>query len=179
MNSDYDWATDFQNCYEKAISHYHEGKRRVGEFFSDDEIAFLNSIGCRPQEVYDFAEDWCRVHQPDFNIVLLVTAVRRDYFLVVQEGEFSSHVQLVDSFPAPDEELEGIPYLPRILAKARAKLRGELPPNIMFCCGGDRPFLQENEIHPADFLRAVWAAGTDDRKIVDLIQRGREALASL
>ena len=58
-------------------------------------------------------------------------------------------------------------YLPRILKKARHKLRGELDPDIMFGCGGDRNFLSSHgDIHPADFLRNVWAAGDDDAKIV-------------
>ena len=57
-------------------------------------------------------------------------------------------------------------YLPRILAKARAKLRGELDPDIMFCCGGDRNFLKKHgAIPPADFLRHVWAAGDNDLKL--------------
>ncbi|MCX6865247.1 MAG: DUF5069 domain-containing protein [Verrucomicrobia bacterium] len=59
-----------------------------------------------------------------------------------------------------------IAALPRILAKARAKLRGELDPDLMFGCGGDRRFLEKHgDIHPADFLRRVWAAGNDDGKL--------------
>jgi hypothetical protein len=59
-------------------------------------------------------------------------------------------------------------YLPRILAKGRAKLRGELHPDVMFGCGGDRNFLSKHGgIHPADFLRHIWAAGDDDQKLAD------------
>ena len=76
--------------------------------------------------------------------------------------------------PTFGDELGGMAYLPRILRKARAKLRGELDPDIMFCCGGDRKFLREHGgIHPADFLRQVWAAGDNDMKIVEFVRRPR------
>ncbi len=62
-------------------------------------------------------------------------------------------------------------YLPRILAKGRAKLRGELDPDLMFGCGGDRRFFKNHgDIHPADFLRHVWAAGDNDQKVADWIK---------
>jgi hypothetical protein len=54
--------------------------------------------------------------------------------------------------------------------KARGKLRGELNSDIMFCCGGDRRFLSNNDIAPADFLRAVWSAGDDDSDIVKFVK---------
>ncbi len=74
------------------------------------------------------------------------------------------------SLPEKDSELGGHRWLPRIITKARAKLAGELDPETMFSCGGDRAFLRSHDIHAADFLRAVWAAGDDDQKIVDYIE---------
>ena len=53
----------------------------------------------------------------------------------------------------------------------RAKLRGEMPSDLMFDCGGDRKFLQSVNHHPADFLRHVWAAGDDDRKIIEVVKK--------
>jgi hypothetical protein len=74
--------------------------------------------------------------------------------------------------PAKDSEIEGIRWLPRIIPKARAKLRGELPPETMFCCGGDRHFFHHNKIHPSEFLGIVRRAGEDDQKIIDwVVQR--------
>jgi hypothetical protein len=74
--------------------------------------------------------------------------------------------------PAKDSEIEGIRWLPRIIPKARAKLRGELPPETMFCCGGDRHFFHHNNIHPSEFLGIVRRAGEDDQKIIDwVVQR--------
>jgi hypothetical protein len=57
-----------------------------------------------------------------------------------------------------------------LIVKARAKLRGEMPTELMYGCGGDRAFLRKTGIHPADFLRVTWAAGEDDRKIVAYVQ---------
>jgi hypothetical protein len=42
----------------------------------------------------------------------------------------------------------------------------------MFCCGGDRAFLQKNDIHPAEFLRITQKAGEQDEIIVQwVVQR--------
>lgn len=41
----------------------------------------------------------------------------------------------------------------------------------MFGCGGDRNFLEKNgDIHPADFLRNLWAAGEDDAKFLEWVK---------
>ncbi|NRB76342.1 MAG: hypothetical protein HRU46_18430 [Verrucomicrobiales bacterium] len=45
----------------------------------------------------------------------------------------------------------------------------------MFSCGGDRNFLRTHDIAPSDFLRAVWAAGDDDSKIVDFVKQYSKA----
>jgi hypothetical protein len=76
-----------------------------------------------------------------------------------------------NDIPTFGEALEGIHYLPRLLAKARAKLRGELDADVMFGCGGDRKFFRDHgEIHPADFLRQVWAAGAEDAEVAAFVR---------
>ena len=70
-----------------------------------------------------------------------------------------------------------MPWLPRILAKAQAKLRGELHPDIMYCCGGDRAFLRRHQIDPVDFLRTVWENEADDDAVVEWV-RTRSAQAN-
>jgi len=40
----------------------------------------------------------------------------------------------------------------------------------MYCCGGDRKFLRKYSIHPADFLRNVWAAGDNDDEVINLVR---------
>ena len=56
------------------------------------------------------------------------------------------------------------------LPKARAKLRGELPPSLMYSCGGDRRFFKEHDILPAEFLNLVWRLDSDEA-IVDWVLR--------
>ena len=164
-----DWDSTFRKVYEKAVQTYRAGNRRLETLFKADERTFLASIGCTPQELYDFVEDWCEDEEPLFETVLLITAVRRDYLLFVQKGHPSREMIKTDTLPAKAAEVAGIAWLPRIIAKARAKLRGEMPPELMYGCGGDRSFLKRVNIHPADFLRMVWSAGDDDQKVIDFV----------
>lgn len=172
MQTDHDhWPADFRRCYDKAVNLYRAGHREPARYFNAEESAFLASIGCAAQELYDFAEDWCASQEPSFEAALRITAARRDYFLAIQEGRPSARVLPVDEFPTKEAELAGFAWLPRIIVKARAKLRGELPAELMYCCGGDRAFLRSIHVHPADFLRVVWDAGDDEGKIVDYVTR--------
>lgn len=42
--------------------------------------------------------------------------------------------------PGFGDELSGLPYLPRLIAKARAKLAGSMGDDIIYCCENDRRF---------------------------------------
>ncbi|MEW6305070.1 MAG: DUF5069 domain-containing protein [Verrucomicrobiota bacterium] len=169
--SNYDWTAQFREIYQRAVETYRKGNRQPGSFFIGEDVRFLASIGCTPQELFDFVEDWCRFEEPHYDDVLLVTATRREYFLTVQKGRLSDTVIDMDRLPAKDDKLDGIAWLPRIIEKARAKLRGEMPPDLMYGCGGDRPFLRGANIHLADFLRVVWAAGEDRDQIVRYVKQ--------
>ena len=169
--TNYDWVETFRQCYDKAVAEYGKGNRQAATYFNPEETAFLASIGCSAQEVYDFAEDWCTSKEPSFATVVLVTSVRRDFFIVVQKGQPSRRTISMADLPAKDAEADGFAWLPRIIAKARAKLRGEMSPEFMYSCGGDRAFLKKVDIHPADFLREVWAARDDDRKIIEYVKK--------
>ncbi len=161
------WNDTYLRLFDRCCGSYRAGNRHWQGYFSAADLDFLASIGCRTREFFDFVEDYCDEGAPSPTTALLVAAVRRDFFLVVQQGRASDRILTRDSLPTFGDSLGGIPYLPRILAKARAKLRGELDPDIMFCCGGDRSFLaRHGDLHPADFLRRVWAAGDDDSKVL-------------
>ena len=101
----------------------------------------------------------------------LITAARRDYLLTIQHGQPTGRVIAVSDLPAKDAALAGFLWLPRQIAKARAKLAGEMPADLMYCCGGDRAFFKRVKCHPADFLRVVWAAHDDDQKIIAYIRQ--------
>lgn len=173
--TEYTWQAVLKHIFDTAIDRYAEGARDLDTFFTPGEIAELETMGLRPIDVFDVAEDHVVAGSPDWGTVLLVAAARRDYFLHVQRGTLSGHRTSAEALPAKDAELAGIRWLPRIIAKARAKLRGELPDDIMYGCGGDRAFLKRLGIHPADFLRVVWAAGDDDDRILEYVRASAEA----
>ena len=78
-----------------------------------------------------------------------------------------------DTLPAKSDTVRGVAWLPRLIPKARAKLRGELPPSLMFCCGGDRRFFRERGILPAEFLNLVWRESADERVVDWVLARGQ------
>ncbi len=165
------WNDTFLTLYRSSLEKYKSGNTDFKSHYSDEDIAFLKTIGYKPRELFDFVEDLAEEEVPSESTALLVAAVRRDYLTVAQEGKHSEKEITRDEVPTFGDELTGITYLPRIIAKARAKIKGELDPDIMFGCGGDRKFLRDHgNIPMADFLRNVWAAGTDDLKIADYVK---------
>ncbi len=172
MMSNYTWEQTFTELFRRCVSKYEAGDTDFTKWYSSDELAFLESIGYRERELFDFVEDHCDADggEPTLETALLVAAVRRDFFTVVQDGKPSGKIVAPDQLPPKTAEIEGVVWLPRILVKARAKLKGEMDPDTMFGCGGDRAFLSRHDIHPADFLRRVWAAGDDDQPVIDFVK---------
>ncbi len=156
------FTTAFSALYDKAVASYARGQRGAASFFTPAEIAFLAANGITAQHLYDYAEDLNQEGVPDFGTAIGIELIRRDYFLNVQHGQPSTVVLTAADLPARDATLRGISWLPRLLPKARAKLRGELAPSLMYSCGGDRAFFQAHDIHPAEFLSLVWRAPDDD-----------------
>ncbi len=167
----YNWAVRFQEVHSAAVKAYEQGRCTPARMFTAEQVEFLAGIGCSPQELFDFVEDFCDGGEPSFATVLLITAIRRDYFLTVQQGKPALRVVGMDSLPPKPQEVDGISWLPRLIVKARAKLRGEMPPDLMFGCGGDRPFCRRMNVDLADFLLVAWRAGDNDREIIDYVKR--------
>jgi hypothetical protein len=172
MNDSYTWGTNFRDLFDRCVSRYMKGDDDYDSWFNKEDLSFLGSIGYKPREFFDFVEDHCNEDgdEPSKETALLVAAVRRDYFLVEQKGKASSKEVAASTLPAKTAALEGYVWLPRIIAKAEAKLHGELDSDTMFGCGGDRAFLSEYDLNPADFLRVVWAAKGDKKKIVHFVK---------
>ncbi|MFT3990364.1 MAG: DUF5069 domain-containing protein [Luteolibacter sp.] len=166
------WNDTFIELFERCVAAYQAGDLDFENYYSPEDLEFLGSIGYQPREFFDFVEDLCGEGVPSLSTALLVAAVRRDYFLTVMEGKPGrGPVVNAQTIPTFGDELAGLAYLPRIIAKGRAKLRGELDPDLMFGCGGDRRFLKNHgDIHPADFLRHLWASHDDDQKIADWVK---------
>ncbi len=165
------WHTTFRSLFDHCVQRHRAGKQDFTTWFNATDKAFLASIGCREQEFFDFVDDHCRYgEEPSFETALLVAAVRRDYFLKVQKGKPSDKIVPPSALPAKTAAVDGIVWLPRLIAKARAKLRGEMDSDTMYGCGGDRAFFAQHDVHPADLLRAVWGAKEDDTKIIAYVK---------
>lgn len=174
--SNYDWPAQFRKVYDAAAQRYNRGEREPTKLFSEGDLKFLASIGCTAQELFDFIDDLARYGEPGYETTFLTTAARRDYFLVVQNGIATGKEVTMSSLPAKAAEVDGIAWLPRLIEKARIKLRGEMPAELMYGCGGDRPFLRSMNVELSEFLRLVWACGDDNAKIVQYVKTRRDLL---
>jgi hypothetical protein len=172
MSHHYAFARTFRSLYDKAVGLYAEGRRDPAACFTDDESAWLASNGITAQHLYDYAEDQNTYEgEPGCDIALGIEYLRRDYFLNVQHGQTTGVIADPAAWPGKTETAQGIEWLPRILPKARAKLRGELPASMMYCCGGDRKFFKAHDIHPAEFLNLIWRLDGNDAAIIDWVAR--------
>jgi hypothetical protein len=164
-----DWIHRFRTLFEQKVASYKKGKRNAEDMFSKEENVFLCSIGATPQEIYDFVEDWCDDGEPDPDMVVEITKIRRDVFLNDQQGQYSKYIKITDLFPPREAKLAGLEWFPRIIEKARAKLLGELPSDLMYSCGADRNFLKKVNLDPIEFLKLVREAGDDVDHIVKVV----------
>ncbi|MSU22803.1 MAG: DUF5069 domain-containing protein [Opitutus sp.] len=167
----YDFAQQFRALYDQAVARYAAGQRGAANFFSADELAFLAANGATAQHLYDYAEDRNNYGEPGPDSALSIELVRRDYFLNVQHGCPSTIVLDATKLPAKTDALRGFTWLPRLLPKARAKLRGELPASLMYGCGGDRAFFAQHNIQPGEFLHLLWRLAGDNVAIADWVAR--------
>lgn len=171
--SDYTWAATLKSIYEKSLTAYRGGHCEVGAGLDGLDIAWLADIGLKPIHVFDHVEDFVKYGEPDWEAFLLVAAARRDHFLYEQRGAVCAEEIRPSDLPPKTEEFDGIPWLPRIIRKARCFLNGGLCHDIMFGCSGDRAFLKKFDIPAADFLRIVWASHGDAKKIAGYLRHGR------
>ena len=165
----YDFTTRFHALYDKAVGLYTAGRRDTKAYFAGDDDAWLTANGLTAQHLYDYAEDQINHGEPGYDNALGIELVRRDYFLNVQGGKTSRTVLDEKKLPAKTDTILGMTWLARIIPKAKAKLRGELPASLMYCCGGDRNFLQVHDIQPAEFLGVIWRHEHDDAAIVNWV----------
>ncbi len=164
-----DWSDRFGSLFENKVTDYRNGIRNPKVMFSIGEEHFLRTLGATSQEIFDFVEDWVEDGVPDPETARAITKIRRDYFYSEQQGRLSDNQRSEHEFPSRSATLAGLPWFPRIIAKAQAKLRGELPPNLMYSCGGDRRFLKTVNVSPVEFLQKVWDAGDNIEDIVTFV----------
>jgi hypothetical protein len=165
-----DWKQEFRQVWDRGVAAWKQGRQTAQTIFPPEDIQFLATIGCTAQELFDFVDDSLNYDDLDYETTLAVTAIRRRYFLEVMGGKPTGRIVAVSTLPAKSAQVDGIAWLPRLIAKARIKLRGEMEPDLMYGCGGDRPFLREHRLTLPVFLQLVWDKGDDDRAIVDAVK---------
>jgi hypothetical protein len=166
MSDSSNWQPAFSDLFQHAVEKYRGGHQKAAGLVDGEGEKFLKTLGYTGQEFFDFVEDFARGGEPDLKTAREIAAVRRDYFLNEQGGKFTTHRIAMADLPSKDATVDGIGWLPRIIPKAEAKLRGEMPPELMYGCGGDRKFFRTNQVDPAEFLRQVWEAKGDHQKII-------------
>ena len=165
------WKSEFQKIWQRGVTAWKAGRKSASTMFEPADTAFLATIGCTAQELFDFIDDSLGYDDLDFETALAVAAIRREYFLNVMHGKTTGRVVPMHGLPAKSDSVDGIAWLPRLIAKARIKLRGEMNPDLMYGCAGDRPFLREHNMTLPQFLQIVRDKGDDDRAIVDAVKK--------
>lgn len=176
-----EWNDNFMSMLHAAVERYHERPQTAADrFFLPDELKLLADIGYAPEEMHGYVQDYATLGDPSPGTILLIAAARRSFFLTSQRG-ISGNAKPVkaNDLPAETDDYQGIPYLPRIIRKAEAKLFGTLDASLMYYCAKDRRFLREHgNIHPADFLYLTWNAHGDKQKMVTAVLNAMRANAS-
>ena len=127
-----DWRTQFHDLFFRGVERHKQGRQSPEGMFEGDEPAFLESIGCSTQEMFDFCDDYVRWGDVIYEQVEELQAVRYEHFINELNSQPASHAMAMNEFPAKTDEIEGIAWLPRLILKARAKLAGNLPADLMY-----------------------------------------------
>lgn len=167
-----EWNDSFMALFRNAVERYHERPQTgIDRFFLPEEVKLLSDIGYQPAEMHAYIQEYAVKGDPSPSTILLIAAARRSFFLTQQRGISGNArpVRAID-LPPDTDDFQEIPYLPRIISKAAAKLFGTLDPTIMYYDEKDRKFLREHgNIHPADFLYLTWQAHGDKQKMVSAV----------
>ena len=127
-----DWKRQFHALFYGGVERHQEGRQSPETMFEGDEPAFLESIGCSTQEMFDFCDDYIRWGDVVYEHVEEVQAVRLDYLTNDLNSQPAARRMEMSEFPAKTDEIAGIVWLPRLIVKARAKLEGALPADLMY-----------------------------------------------
>ena len=116
------WEAEFRAVYDRGVQAWKSGRRSPASMFEPADVQFLASIGCTAQELFDFVDDFQVYGEPGFETVHAVQAIRRDYFLNTLGAKSTGRTASMEQLPPKAASVEGIPWLPRVIEKARLKL---------------------------------------------------------
>ena len=126
------WRQEFHELFFTGVKRYEAGRQSPETMFESEDITFLESIGCSALEMFDFCDDYVQWGDVIYEHVEELQAVRLDHFQNTLNEKTAECPMSIDEFPAKSAELEGIAWLPRLITKARAKLAGRLPTDLMY-----------------------------------------------
>ena len=115
--------TELSRIWQISVDLYRRGNNSAEDFPIANELPILSGWGLNKMDVFDYVEDWCLHEEPDLITFVLVHYERWNFFVHEQKSELSSNRLDPSSLPPKTEDAAGIIWLPRILPKARAKLR--------------------------------------------------------
>ena len=127
-----EWRRQFHDLFFNGVERHKEGRQSPENMFEGEEPAFLKSIGCSTQELFDFCDDYVRWGDVIYEHVEELQAVRLSHFQGILNSQPAPNQMDMEEFPAKTDEIEGIAWLPRLITKARAKLAGNLPTDLMY-----------------------------------------------
>lgn len=166
MNQVDPWEMEFRLLHERSKQRIFAGEKSLEKLFSESDRTFLKSIGSKPIEMFDAADDVGRYGEPSLEDMLEIHRMRYDYFTKIQQRTF---LKPIKEYRSKTAELGGIAWLPRAIDKVRAKLRGQLSDDLFYPCAGDRKFLKSIGMRAPDFFRLVRDATSDD-KVVQVVK---------
>jgi len=126
------WTQQFHDLFFTGVKRYEEGRQSPETMFETKDIKFLESIGCSTLEMFDFCDDYVRWGDVIYEHVEELQAVRLEHYQTTLNRQPAERQMNMDEFPAISDEVEGIAWLPRLITKARAKLAGSLPADLMY-----------------------------------------------
>ena len=126
------WRKQFHNLFFNGVERHKEDRQSPEAMFEGDEPAFLESIGCSTQEMFDFCDDYVGWDDVIYEHIVELQGVRLDHFKNGLNSQPAIRRMEMHEFPLKDAEVEGIAWLPRLIVKARAKLAGQLPADLMY-----------------------------------------------
>ena len=129
---DDNWKQRFRALFNEGVERHKAGRQCSDTMFEADEIQFLESIGCSSQEMFDFCDDYVCWDDVIYDHVEGLQSVRYEYFMNELNSKPASRRMEMGEFPEKSDEVEGIAWLPRLIVKARAKLDGQLPADLMY-----------------------------------------------
>ena len=106
------WDIQFTELFDRCVELYRSGNTDFERYYNEDDLKFLRGIGCKPRELFDFVEDHVDESAPAPSTALLITAVRRDYLHVVQNGQLVTTKSRETTFRLSETPWEKLPTSP-------------------------------------------------------------------